>query len=144
MSQPRVWGSADLVIGGQAGYPGAGVQVAILERRVILAGVVGPGQRRPVARSRKVVSCSEVPRKVIGFTSSCLKCAQLRVLPVVYARVEGGVGCGGGGNVGCLLHVEGGGVWRPGVPGQRPTGHVGGRCGVGVAGETAGVTVDIM
>ena len=67
MSQPRVWGSADLVIGGQAGYPGAGVQVAILERRVILAGVVGPGQRRPVARSRKVVSCSEVPRQLMGF-----------------------------------------------------------------------------
>ena len=60
--------AADLVIRGQAGYPGAGVQVAVLERRVILGGVVSPGQRRPVARSRKVVSCSEVPIRCSVFS----------------------------------------------------------------------------
>ena len=65
-------------------------------------------------------------------------------LPVVYTRIQGRVGGGGGGDVGCLLYVEGGGVGRPRVPGQGPAGHVGRRRGVGVTGETAGVSVDIM
>ena len=76
--------------------------------------------------------------------SSSLFITKLLMLPVVYTRVQGRVGGGGGGDVGCLLHVEGGGVGRPGVAGQGPARHVGRRGGVGVTGETARVAVDIM
>ena len=54
---------------------------------MIVAGVVGPGQRRPVARSRKVVSCSEVPGQCIGFTSSDLQCTQCYLLSTLGYRV---------------------------------------------------------
>ena len=65
-------------------------------------------------------------------------------IPVVHSRVEGLVGGGGGGDVGCLLHVEGGGVGRPGVGGQGPARHVGRRGGAGIPGETARVAVNII
>ena len=51
---------AHLVVRGEARYPGPGVQVSVTQGGVVLRGIVGPGQGRPVPGSSEVVRGSQI------------------------------------------------------------------------------------
>ena len=49
-----------LVVGGEARYPGPGVQVSVTQGGVVLRGVVGPRQGCPVPGSCEVVRGGQI------------------------------------------------------------------------------------